>query len=393
MTILFSCFLLMSFFTKEIYALSPEPPWIFGIHDPGQYNSVPGETVNPTAVNMFEQSGKKCWVLWTVQIGQDPNNHSGQDFTSVTSRGHGCIVRLNLTHESLGCIPNSTADYPAFAQRCANFVAASTGADKWLIGNEMNLGGTLPLANYVNCYMQVRNAIKSVPGHSNDEIINGAPAIGDITYAENLFKSLEGNIDGIAIHTYTNGHGCDGVYRPEGFGEYKYVMAKIPASMRNLPVYITECGSGWAGAYPSNIETCYVNSIFNEINNWNLNSSNQKIRAVCFYRWCCDLWRIDNKSYMISQFVTSAQNDYRWRLDYTPTPIPTATSSPTPPFAIGDVNGDGFITPGDALMAFQIYMEILLDPVCFVCADYDGNGRVTPGDALCIFRLYLDSPC
>jgi len=96
---------------------------------------------------------------------------------------------------------------------------------------------------------------------------------------------------------------------------------------------------------------------------------------------------------MISQFVTSAQNDYRWRLDYTPTPIPTATSSPTPPFAIGDVNGDGFITPGDALMAFQIYMEILLDPVCFVCADYDGNGRVTPGDALCIFRLYLDSPC
>jgi len=51
-----------------------------------------------------------------------------------------------------------------------------------------------------------------------------------------------------------------------------------------------------------------------------------------------------------------------------------------------DLNGDGVITPADALLAFRCYLES--DP-CHDCTDIDENGAVTPQDALCIFQKYL----
>lgn len=56
-----------------------------------------------------------------------------------------------------------------------------------------------------------------------------------------------------------------------------------------------------------------------------------------------------------------------------------------------DVNMDGTVTPGDALLAFQHYLEIvtILDPCSLLRADANGDGNVTPGDALIIFREYL----
>ena len=64
----------------------------------------------------------------------------------------------------------------------------------------------------------------------------------------------------------------------------------------------------------------------------------------------------------------------------------------------GDVNCDGSITPGDALMAFLLYLMIVNPddyPACDIeCAgDWDSSGQVTPQDALCIFKEYLNSPC
>jgi hypothetical protein len=55
----------------------------------------------------------------------------------------------------------------------------------------------------------------------------------------------------------------------------------------------------------------------------------------------------------------------------------------------GDINGDGIITPGDALIAFRCYLGA---GPCLDCSDVNKNGHVTSEDALCIFRAYLGTP-
>jgi len=62
----------------------------------------------------------------------------------------------------------------------------------------------------------------------------------------------------------------------------------------------------------------------------------------------------------------------------------------------GDVNGDGEITPMDALCAFETYLEICptsCEIACEdVCCDVNQDGECTPADALCIFQKYLGIP-
>lgn len=62
----------------------------------------------------------------------------------------------------------------------------------------------------------------------------------------------------------------------------------------------------------------------------------------------------------------------------------------------GDVNGDGEITPMDALCAFEAYLLICPTscgiPCEDVCGDVTRDGEITPADALCIFQEYLQLP-
>ncbi|MGH7496083.1 MAG: FlgD immunoglobulin-like domain containing protein [bacterium] len=64
----------------------------------------------------------------------------------------------------------------------------------------------------------------------------------------------------------------------------------------------------------------------------------------------------------------------------------------------GDINGDSALTPGDALCAFEIFLQGgQVSPGCdlpnFECeltaADVNCDGSVTPGDALAIFQRFL----
>ncbi len=81
----------------------------------------------------------------------------------------------------------------------------------------------------------------------------------------------------------------------------------------------------------------------------------------------------------------------------TDTPTPEATATPTPFVCVndGDVDNDGSITPQDAQMAFQIYLEIIGNPTDeeFCSADCNGSGTVTPRDALCIFKHFVSGTC
>lgn len=98
--------------------------YLFGLHDPG------GE-------QLMLDAGRPGWVLFTEELGRDPNNFSGKDFTPWSNRNLGVICRLNHGYFPNGTIPNS-AFYEDFARRCANYVANSPGCKIWIIGNEMN---------------------------------------------------------------------------------------------------------------------------------------------------------------------------------------------------------------------------------------------------------------
>ena len=62
----------------------------------------------------------------------------------------------------------------------------------------------------------------------------------------------------------------------------------------------------------------------------------------------------------------------------------------------GDINGDGEITPMDALNTFEKYLSICptsSDIACEdVCGDVNNDGDTTPADTLCIFQHYLGLP-
>ena len=78
-----------------------------------------------------------------------------------------------------------------------------------------------------------------------------------------------------------------------------------------------------------------------------------------------------------------------------PTPTPVPTSTPGLCINNGDVNGNGSLTPEDALMTFQIYLGLISDPsdVELCSADCNGNSAVTPEDALCIFQHFVSGAC
>src|SRR5438552_3401234 len=97
--------------TAPAFAQSGESPYIFGLHDNGGEN------------NMADM-GKKGWILFTERLGHDPADLSGTDYRPWSGQGFGILVRLNNDYGSGGTIPYQK-HYDAFAQRVANYVAAS----------------------------------------------------------------------------------------------------------------------------------------------------------------------------------------------------------------------------------------------------------------------------
>jgi len=305
----------------SVVAALPYPVWLYGMHDTG------GES------HMIDK-GTPGWVVIAVAIGHDPNDHSGGDYTSLSNQGLGVIVRLNNGWNPDGTIPYQK-HYNDFAQRCANYVAASPGCRIWIIGNEPNLSVERPSYEgyeeviypdmYAQCYTLCRNAIKSVPGHEDDIVVTAAPGnwnveTGDwLDYFENMLNYIgAGNLDGIAVHTYTHGTDPNLIFSNEKGGNNWYwhfrsyidVMNRIPQSMRDLPVYITETDQcePWADT-----NSGWVKNAYYEINSWNNTSGNQKIHALCLYRWqTYDSYYITGKWGVINDWRDAMDYQYRW---------------------------------------------------------------------------------
>ncbi len=328
------------------------PQHIFGMHDRG-------------AEHLFSAAGKTGWVVVSIKV--NPPDSDG-DFSALANAGLEVIARLNNGYNSEGTLPFS-AQYDAFAQQCAAFVASSRGARIWIIGNETNFAGERPGntgANdgevitpdlYARGFAKCRQAIKQLPGHADDWVVPAAPAPwnNQTTYAGNpggdwvkYFQDLLNQClqlgakpDALALHTYT--HGLDAAlitseakmgapfqnYHAH-FRAYRDFLTVVPTALRTAPVLITETQAADPDWW-QNRNVGWIREAFREINTWNATASHQPIQALCLFRWQTGepKWSLADKSALHDDFRAALQNDYRvrWASPPPPPPDPVATAA------------------------------------------------------------------
>jgi hypothetical protein len=297
-------------------------------------------------------SDRPGWIVATVAIGYDPADHSGANFYAWTSRGYGVIVRLNNGYGSTGTIP-TVEHYEQFAARCANFVGASPGVYRVIIGNEPNHENERPNGVYITpeqyarCFTMCRNAIKGVSVQIQVMPAAIAPYHADGMDCMEYWRKMLGRIaanggcDGIILHAYTRssnpaditstammGPPLEGQY--SGFLTYQN-QADIASSagFGGLPAYITEFNElldhGWDDA-----NTGVVQAAYREINNWNLGGEKPQIHALCLYRSNRDdKWSFADKNGVKDDFRQAVSAGYTVASTPTP-PDPTPEPTPTP---------------------------------------------------------------
>ncbi len=333
-----------------------ESPYIYGIHD--------HDTGQQEWLNHVATGGATGWVTATIAIGHDPGQTGGDDFRWISNQGHTVICRLNNGYGDAGTIP-VPGQYGNFAQRCANYVAASQGCSHYIIGNETNLACEWPKVggwrsylspqSYADCFRQCYNAIKQVAPGANVLCQALAPfagpygagpdhdgnPLGWTEYMNQMLTAINstGGIDGIAAHITSRGYTHADVHSTAkvngqywSFYVYKdWVNLGTPASMRTLPYYATECNGMyyWKGGHPEctdpgnpscSYQADWIEWIYAEIDNWNqahAASGEGIYHCVNMYRWCawCDDWNIDGsppKGQILTDLDDAVAHGYRW---------------------------------------------------------------------------------
>ncbi|MBI3536136.1 MAG: hypothetical protein HY070_01020, partial [Chloroflexi bacterium] len=330
------------------------PQFIFGVHD-------------PDGANVMTSAGKPGWITVSLKVTSD-----GNDFSALANQGLGVIARLNNGYGSEGTIPASS-QYDAFAQQCANFIAGAKGCKIWIIGNETNLawerpgnsggsgGEILTPQLYAQCFAKCRAAIKKIAGHADDWVIPSPPApwnnqtaypgneAGDwIKYFADILNEciqLGQTPDALAIHTYTHGFKKDLVTSDEKMGApfqnrnyhfraYRDFLSVVPSALKNVPVLITETQAADPDWW-QNQNIGWIQAAYKEINDWNANSANQTIQALCLFRWQANAgdppgWSISNRAALMDDFRAAMQNAYKVKMPATQSPPSTPPPSQPP---------------------------------------------------------------
>lgn len=277
---------------------------------------------DPVWASQVKATAKTAWVVETLEIGDDPANMSGGNFTDRGSYGLTVIGRLNYSHHGTGTIPVKDR-YDEFATRCGNYVRSSKGCTLWHIGNEPNIKGERPdnniitPADYIRCYKGCRNAIKAVSPDHQVMIATVAPYNDEsgwcVDYWQKMIEEMgrQGTTtDGFPLHTYSRGpdpasirseQKMGGPYSSyyNGFRAYRDFLAVIPYNLSHLPVYITETDQldPWADK-----NSGWVREAYREIDDWN-HRDGQKISCLALYRWPhFDQWYIEGKQGVITDF-------------------------------------------------------------------------------------------
>jgi hypothetical protein len=313
----------------------------------------------------MEELGVPGWITFSEGIGHNPDDKGGRDYSGWADRGFGIIVRLNNGYGSNGTIPYQK-HYEMFARRCANFVAASKGCRIWIIGNETNLpvewpkyeGQPEPITPemYVRCFRACRDAIRALPGRGQDTVLVQAVApwyAGEgrtyIRYTEEILQGLAGACDGLALHAYTHGPDPNSPFSGEQRNGNMYwhlrvylnFIEAIPAALRpKMQFYITESATCdphvWTDANSGWVKNAHI-----EINRWNSDPKNPKIRSLCLYRWQpFDQHNFGSKSNVVQDWREAMRLKFHWTKAKPRRADPSAVSAPA-----ADRPKAGFVTP------------------------------------------------
>ena len=313
---------------------------------------------------IMRAGARSGWAVISESIGDDPNDTSGYNYRELAAYGVTPIVRLNYSHHGQGTIPLPDR-YDAFAQRCANFVTASSGCIHWIIGNETNLKGEQPQGvaitpyQYARCFAKCRTAIKQRSGNPLGEhhVIVAAIAPYNVDtgwcidyWIEMLDEIQTQGADGLALHFYSRGPDpssitstakMDPPYQNfyNGFFAYRDLLAAVPASLRELPTYATETDQldPWL-----DVNSGWVRAAYAEIDAWN-RSGGQQIHCLALYRWLNhDRWGFCEKHGVIDDFRAALAYDYSVAPEPTP-PGPEPEPEPEPPEPTPPDDGDYLI--------------------------------------------------
>lgn len=297
--------------------------YLYGIHD-----------FDPAWATILSGQGKPGWCVTTHALGTDRNDRSGYDYSPLVAYSVTPLARLNNGYNPVGTIP-LPQDYPAFAERCANFVSGSKNCIRWIIGNEPNLRIERPndtpitAQQYAQCFVMCRNMIKQ-RGLQHQV---GVAAIGPwnaqtgpwIQYWQDVlgFVAANGGADFLTFHTYTRTPNpaditSDAKMKADGYTNfyanflaYRDFMNAIPQSMRHLAVHGTETDEilGWTDG-----NTGVVKAMYAEIHSWNRTPGNQPIQSLSLFRWPkgaeYGVWGIEGKNGVIQDFKEAVALGY-----------------------------------------------------------------------------------
>ena len=322
---------LYSVITKLSRVKAERKMHLFGLHDQG------GE-------HLFREANVQGWTIYAEAIGDDPSDHGGMVFSSEST----AICRLAFGWYGTGNIPDR-ARYDRFAQRCANFVAASKNCKRWIIGNEPNLTAERPFlpngsqevitpALFAECFKKARAAIKTVQPDAivilgavapwNNQTQYAGNEAGDWVryYVDSLGLLGADGLDGIALHAYSHGNTPDHIYsddkmgapfenRHYNFKAFQDFLNETPAAFKHLPVFITEFDGDehlWGD------DNGFIQAAYGEVNWWNQQQNTQKVQCLALYRWdAFDKWQLSDKPGSIQDFKNAM-------LQFTPSPEPLA---------------------------------------------------------------------
>ena len=295
-----------------------ESEYIYGIHA-----SSAGDGWGSTGADLLQSKG---WVCFTEAIGRSISDMTGRSYLPWTEQDLGVIVRLNHGYAPNGTIPKA-AYYGDFATRCGNYVHSSQGCHIWIIGNEPNhsqerpQGEVITPYDYYRCYLLCRDEIHRVQGDAVVLMAGPAPwnwESGDFgMYWKMCLAEAAGDLDGVAIHTYT--HGADPTLvtdntkmNPPGqayfwnFRVYRDLLEHVPD---HTPIYITETNQ--EGPW-TDTNSGWVEEAYKEINGWNQANLHKTIRALCLYRWTHDQWEFRDKAGVQADLLEAIEAGYKW---------------------------------------------------------------------------------
>lgn len=280
------------------------------------------------------------WCVDTIALSENP--------TPLIYDPHvNWIVRANWGYGLTGTIP-LPAEYQKFADACASYIFHSQNANIVIIGNEPNHENERPSgvyitpAQYVDCFIKCRDAIKRAKPQSQVLPAPCAPYHADPTNWLDYWREMlnliaaNGGCDGIPFHAYTRSSNPADITNPakmgppletqySGFLTYQDALDAVPLKLGHLPAYGTEfceiLPKGWDDANTGVVQAAYA-----EIDEWNRSEGRLPIQCLILYRWPkYDKWFIEGKRGVIEDFRAAVGKGYT-------SPIMGATTMPNTTF-------------------------------------------------------------